>query len=146
MKCHVYRSSVRDGLYVYVAVTDGESAVPSTTEPEPSPSGLAALPAPVRRQLGRAELAMTLELDRSRKLGQGNVEEVLSNLAKQGFHVQMPRDIEPEVRRIARETSDTTPGPSAVDGSSTIGARDGTPTNGGPGLERPVKRDRPDGD
>ena len=90
VRCHVYRSSVREGLYVYVGAPDEGDA-------------LAALPPPVLRQLGRPALAMTIELDEHRRLGQEDVREVLANLAGQGFHVQMPRDIEPLVEAIATE-------------------------------------------
>lgn len=85
MQCHVYRSSLRDGLYVWMR----------------EPDALDALPEPVRRQLGRAELAMTFELTADRKLGQEDAATVLANLAERGFHVQMPRDIEPDVERAA---------------------------------------------
>ena len=85
MQCHVYRSSVREGLYVWMS----------------EPDALDTLPDAVRRQLGRAELAMTLELTAERKLGQEDAATVLGNLAERGFHVQMPRDIEPEVERAA---------------------------------------------
>lgn len=103
MKCHVYRSSVKDGLYVYVAATADDDG--TVVDGQEEPPGLAALPAPVRRQLGRAELAMTLELEPGRRLGQENVTEVLANLSGRGFHVQMPRDIEPLVERVAREAT-----------------------------------------
>ena len=102
MKCHVYRSSVKEGLYVYVAAPEDDAG---TGEGGAEAPALAALPAPVRRQLGRAELAMTLELTPERTLGQEDVAEVLANLAEHGFHVQMPRDIEPIVERIAREAT-----------------------------------------
>ena len=85
MQCHVYRSSVRDGLYVWMR----------------EPDALDALPEPVRRELGRAELAMTLELTPDRRLGQEDAATVLANLESRGFHVQMPRDIEAEVERVA---------------------------------------------
>ncbi len=65
------------------------------------PDDLDALPEPVRRQLGRAELAMTLELTPQRKLGQEDAATVLRNLEERGFHVQMPRDIEADVERAA---------------------------------------------
>ena len=118
VRCHVYRSSVRDGLYVYVAVPDGtaadEASAPADGGPGGSPAddpvtggpasgdpALESLPAPVRRQLGRPVLAMTLDLHENRRLGQEDVREVLANLAGRGFHVQMPRDIEPLVAAVA---------------------------------------------
>ena len=90
---------------MYVAVSDARDAgasPPPTTDPAAAPDpALESLPAPVRRQLGRPVLAMTLELDGNRRLGQEDVRVVLANLAGQGFHVQMPRNIEPIVEAIA---------------------------------------------
>lgn len=88
MQCWIYRSSVRDGLYVWLREEDG----------------LAALPDPVKRQLGAAELAMSITLEPTTKLGQEDPAEVLANLSTQGFHVQMPRDIEPELLRVSRDS------------------------------------------
>ena len=89
MQCYIYRSSVKDGLYVYLANEDG----------------LELLPDPVKKQLGTPELAMTLDITPDRKLGQENTETVLANLAKQGFHVQMPRDVEDQLAAIAQQTT-----------------------------------------
>ena len=97
VRCRVYRSSVRDGLYVYVAVPD-EAATGNAAAGDPALEGL---PVPVLRQLGRPELAMTPDLHENRRLGQEDVREVLANLAARGFHVQMPRDIEPIVSAVA---------------------------------------------
>lgn len=85
MQCYIYRSSVKDGLYVYLAEEDG----------------LEKLPAPVIKQLGEPEYAMSLELSPDKKLGQEEVTTVMANLAKQGFHVQMPREIERQLESIA---------------------------------------------
>ena len=85
MQCHVYRSSTRDGLYVWMR----------------EPDALDTLPEPVRRQLGLAELAMSFDLSPDRRLGQEDAATVLANLESRGFHVQMPRDIEPDVERAA---------------------------------------------
>lgn len=85
MQCYIYRSSIKDGLYVYLAEEDG----------------LERLPEPVLKQMGVPELAMKLELDPQKKLGQEDVSTVLQNLASQGFHVQMPRDIEDQLATIA---------------------------------------------
>lgn len=85
MQCWIYRSSVRDGLYVWLAKEDA----------------LDTLPEPVMRQLGAPELAMSIELHAGKKLGQEDPVVVMANLKSQGFHVQMPRDIEPDVLRAA---------------------------------------------
>ncbi|MFK8080322.1 MAG: YcgL domain-containing protein [Granulosicoccus sp.] len=85
MQCYIYRSSVKDGLYVYLAEEDG----------------LEKLPGPVMKQLGVPEYAMTLDLSPDRKLGQENAATVLDNLKQHGFHLQMPRDIEQQLASVA---------------------------------------------
>lgn len=85
MQCYIYRSSIKDGLYVYLALEDG----------------LDALPDPVKKQLGDAEFAMALELTPTRKLGQEDTEKVIENLTNQGFHIQMPRDLETQLERLS---------------------------------------------
>ena len=89
MQCYIYRSSIKDGLYVYLADEDG----------------LERLPEPLRKQLGRAELSMSLDLRPDRKMGQEDAQVVLDNLESRGFHVQMPRDIEQLMEQIARNAS-----------------------------------------
>lgn len=84
MQCHVYRSSVKDGLYVYV---------PANTLVED-------LPEPVQKQLGSPELALSFELTADRSLGQEDPAEVLRNLDTQGFHIQMPRDLETSIEQM----------------------------------------------
>jgi len=87
MQCWIYRGSEREGLYVWVATEDGLDGVP----------------VPVRRQLGRPALAMTLELHATTRLGQEDAATVLANLESQGFHVQMPRSIEEDLARAAAQ-------------------------------------------
>lgn len=86
MQCFIYRSSIKEGLYVYLS----------------EEGGLEKLPSPVQKQLGDAEFAMSLELSPDRQLGQENVETVIDNLEKQGFHVQMPREIEGQLAEISK--------------------------------------------
>ena len=74
----IYRSSVKDGLYVYMN----------------SESQLESLPKAVMKQLGEPEVAMELDLDENRKLSNANATEVLTAIEQQGCYVQMPRDIE----------------------------------------------------
>ena len=89
MQCYIYRSSVKEGLYVYLRDEDG----------------LEALPPPVLKQLGTPEFAMTLELSPDRKLGQEHAPTVIENLQNQGFHVQMPRELEDQLASIAQSVS-----------------------------------------
>ena len=85
MQCYIYRSSLKEGMYVYLNEEDG----------------LEKLPAAVLKQLGTAEFAMSIELSADRKLGQEEASTVLENIHKQGFHVQMPRDLERQLESIA---------------------------------------------
>jgi len=87
MQCYIYRSSIKEGLYVYLA----------------EEGGLDKLPGPVLRQLGAPQFAMSLELLPDTKLGQEDVATVLENLSSQGFHLQMPRDIEQQLASIAHD-------------------------------------------
>ncbi len=89
MQCYIYRSSVKEGLYVYLAKEDG----------------LQHLPEPVMKQLGTPELTMTLDLQPERKLSQEDTRVVLENLETRGFHLQMPRDIEHQLAAIANSAS-----------------------------------------
>jgi uncharacterized protein YcgL (UPF0745 family) len=85
MQCYIYRSSIKEGLYVYLADEDG----------------LDRLPEPVKKQLGTPEFSMSLDLLPDRKMGQEDARSVLQNLVSRGFHIQMPRDIEQQLKAIA---------------------------------------------
>jgi uncharacterized protein YcgL (UPF0745 family) len=50
----------------------------------------AGVPAPLLQSFGTAEFVMRLDLSPERKLARSDVEEVMRNLAGQGFHLQMP--------------------------------------------------------
>lgn len=86
MQVTIYRSSVKDGLYVFVN----------------SDTTLESLPLPVRKQLGKdAEQAMELALEKGQKLSNSNASEVLEAIENQGFYVQMPRDTESIMAQIS---------------------------------------------
>jgi len=87
MQCFVYRSSKKEGLYVYLREKDR----------------LDLLPPPLKAEMGVAELALTFELDTNKKLGSEDPLKVISNLEKQGFHVQMPRDVESLIETLAHK-------------------------------------------
>ena len=89
MQCYIYRSSIKEGLYVYIADEDG----------------LDKLPEPVLKQLGTPEFSMSLDLQPDRKLIQEDARAVIENLKNQGFHIQMPRDIEDQLQAIAQNTT-----------------------------------------
>jgi len=87
MQCFVYRSSKKEGLYVYLREKDT----------------LALLPSPLREEMGDAEFALSFELDASRKLNSQDPQEVINNLEERGFHVQMPEDIEALLAKLAHK-------------------------------------------
>ena len=91
MQCYIYRSSIKEGLYVYLADEDG----------------LSDLPEPVKKQLGTPEFSMTIDLHPDRNLVQEDVAVVLENLKTRGFHVQMPRDIEHQLEAIAMNANNS---------------------------------------
>lgn len=89
MQCFVFRSTKKEGMYIYLR--DKEQ--------------LENLPDPVKNQLGVPEFALEFELTPERKLGFENSAEVIANLESQGFHLQMPKDdVEAILDRIADST------------------------------------------
>lgn len=89
MQCYIYRSSIKEGLYVYLA----------------DENGLEKLPEAVLKQLGTPEFSMKLDLHAGRKLIQENTSDVIENLKTRGFHIQMPRDIEDQLQAIANNAT-----------------------------------------
>ncbi|MFK7855603.1 MAG: YcgL domain-containing protein [Granulosicoccus sp.] len=89
MQCYIYRSSIKEGLYVYIA----------------EENGLEKLPEPVLKQLGTPEFSMKLDLHDGRKLIQENTLDVIESLKTRGFHIQMPRDIEDQLQAIANNAN-----------------------------------------
>ena len=88
MKVFVYRSSKKEGLFVFVL--DEER--------------ISTLPAPLVHQLGDPSLALTFDLHADRKLGTEDATEVITNLENNGYHVQMPKDIETIIAAISEST------------------------------------------
>ena len=88
MQVTVYRSSAKEGLYVYL----GEDTT------------LENLPGPVMKQLGTPEKALEFDLSADRNLPNANTEEVILAIESQGFYVQMPRDIEAILAQVANES------------------------------------------
>jgi len=72
--CSIYRSSKRTGMYLYVLKSDALERVPE---------GLLTI-------FGKPAHAFDLVLTPERKLQQEDIVQVLENLDKQGYHLQMP--------------------------------------------------------
>lgn len=74
MQCFVYKSLRRAETYVYLRAADTMDV----------------LPAAMAEQLGNLAFVIQIELAPTRKLARENVEEVMINLAAQGYHLQFP--------------------------------------------------------
>jgi len=72
--CSIYRSTKRDGMYLYVLKADALERVPE----------------PLMAAFGKAIHAFALVLTPERPLSREDIVVVLENLDKQGYHLQMP--------------------------------------------------------
>ena len=70
----VFRSTREAGCYLYVDKKEGMARVPSA----------------LLERFGKAETAMTLMLEPTRKLASANAATILDNIRDQGFYLQMP--------------------------------------------------------
>ena len=70
----VFRSTREAGCYLYVDKKEG----------------MARVPAALLERFGKAETAMTLMLEPTRKLASANAVTILENIRDQGFYLQMP--------------------------------------------------------
>ena len=74
MKCSIFRSSIKGFTYIYLS----------------DESEYEDLPVSLRNVFGEPELVMKLDLTPDRKLANEDTNEVLKNLAEQGYHLQLP--------------------------------------------------------
>jgi len=79
MQCFVYKSLRKADTYVFLRERDDFSA----------------LPQPIAETLGGLALVMELDLSPERKLARESATVVMDNLARRGFHLQMP-PLDPE--------------------------------------------------
>lgn len=77
--CWIYRSSLKDEMYLYLAQQDAFDDLPEV----------------LMKRFGRPQFVMELELHPDRPLAREDVTQVITNLQKQGFHLQMPPKLEP---------------------------------------------------
>jgi uncharacterized protein len=81
LPCWIYKSPHRDEMYLYLAAEDGLDAVP---------------PALIER-FGTPRLVMRLDLHPGRPLAREDVTRVMANLQAQGYHLQMPPNLRPDL-------------------------------------------------
>ena len=77
MRCAVYRSNKKAGVYVYLALDKEWSDLPDE----------------LTRSLGECVLSMHLDLSKRSKLASEDINTVKRNLREQGFHLQLPPKI-----------------------------------------------------
>jgi uncharacterized protein YcgL (UPF0745 family) len=73
MFCHIYRSNRKLDTYLYLVEKDDFSAVPGD----------------LLRAFGLPEFSFSFELTSDRRLAREDAAEVLDNLEKQGYHLQL---------------------------------------------------------
>ena len=81
LHCWVYRSPRKQEMYLYLAAEDGFDRVPDA----------------LLERFGEPVLVIELELSSERKLAREDVNQVMANLGGQGFHLQMPPQLQPEL-------------------------------------------------
>lgn len=74
MKCFVFRSNRKQGIYLYLPDKDDWSAIPDN----------------VVKLLGTTELVIELELSPERQLARTTGAEVMHAIEQQGFYLQLP--------------------------------------------------------
>lgn len=79
MQCTIFRSSLKEFTYVYLAEGKGFDDIPVT----------------LKKVFGEPEFVMNLELTPDRKLAYEDIDQVRHNLAGQGYHLQMPPQDDP---------------------------------------------------
>ena len=72
--CDVYKSVNKENYYLYV----------------PANQGLKHVPESLRQQLGKVEIALSLELTKEKTLAKEDPMVVMANLKEQGYHLQLP--------------------------------------------------------
>lgn len=86
MNCFIYRSLKKRGLYVYLPEKDDFSAIPEN----------------IKKSIGDLEFSFELELHKDRKMAREKPAVVINNINNNGFHLQMPADIEEILASISR--------------------------------------------
>ncbi len=79
--CWVYKSSRKEEMYLYLVEEDGYDEIPE----------------PLKQSFGEPVFVMELELSENRKLARVDVTTVMQTLNKEGFFLQMPPKLDPEL-------------------------------------------------
>ena len=79
--CWIYKSSKKDEMYLYLAEEDNFEEVPEA----------------LMTRFGNPLPVMSLELDTRRKLARADVEKVMQQLRTEGYYLQMPPELRPDI-------------------------------------------------
>lgn len=81
IRCWIYKSPRKNEMYLYLPEKDKFSDLPTA----------------LVGQFGTPQFVMELELDPERKLARADAKQVISDLESQGFHLQMPPRLDPDL-------------------------------------------------
>ena len=81
LPCWIYKSPLKDEMYLYLAEEEGFDPVPK----------------PLLERFGKPIFVMELALHEQRKLAREDVAKVMQNLSGQGFHLQLPPVLKPDL-------------------------------------------------
>jgi len=81
LPCWVYKSPRKDEMYLYLAAEEGFDPVPE----------------PLLERFGEPVFVMELALHEGRKLARENVVNVMRHISQQGYHLQMPPVLKPDL-------------------------------------------------
>ena len=85
----IFRSSREDEMYLYVDKKEGLSRVP----------------AELLEKFGRAELALSMVLEPTKKLARADAAKVLAEIESRGFYLQLPPRPEQEMAQVSIQNS-----------------------------------------
>ncbi len=81
LPCWIYKSSLKDEMYLYLAREDDFDCVPEL----------------LMRRFGRPIPVMELELHEQRPLARAEVQAVMKQLGEEGYYLQMPPQLVPDI-------------------------------------------------
>ena len=81
LPCWIYKSSLKDEMYLYLAHEDDFDCVPEL----------------LMRRFGRPIPVMELELHEQRPLARAEVQAVMKQLDEEGYYLQMPPQLVPDI-------------------------------------------------
>lgn len=81
MNCWIYKSPRKDEMYLYLASEDGFDTVPEA----------------LMKHFGKPAFVMQLTLSDERRLARVEVSKVIAGLREQGFFLQMPPKLRPDL-------------------------------------------------